>query len=207
MMKLTYTRSPKSATRWHHKEVTMKKLMKLMVVAAIAISPLLMGASASAQQATCEIGFTGPNSDNMCVSTTKYECSVSNENVITVVNETGQTVATGTATSSGNTTGGGATSGTASNENGTNFVVTITNGNPDSEEPGVCTAAVVVPPTTTPEEPVVPTGGGGGAGQVEVLPATSSDATLQTTAWIAGALVLLAGLSVGGVLWYRHNKA
>ncbi len=181
----------------------MKRLMKLMVVAAIAIAPLLAGGPAAAQQATCEVGFTGPNSDNMCVSEMKYACSVENDTDITVKDETGQEVATGTATSGGNTTGGSATTGTATNNNGTNFVVVIDN------ETDVCTASVVVPPTTvTPETPEAPVPtGGGGQGAVEVLPETSSDPALQTAAWAAAALLLAAALSVGGVLWYRHTKA
>lgn len=182
----------------------MKRLMKLMVVAAIAISPLLVGtASVSAQQATCDVGFTGPDSNNMCTSTTSYTCEVTNTNTVTIVNESTQEATSGTVTVTGNTGGGNGTSGTVTNDNGTTFTVVITNANPQEDEPGICTASVVIP-ANVPEEPVVPPNG---QGEVEVLPETSGDTTLQTTALVAGILLLLATLSVGGVLWYRHHKA
>lgn len=189
----------------------MRNLVKLIAVAAIAVLPLLAGSPASAQQATCEIGFTGPNSNNECVSTTTYECEVTNTNTVVIRNENNQEVASGQVSVGGNTTGGTATSGTVTNTNGTTFSVSITNALPESEEPGVCTATVVVPATETPEEPepVVPAGSGaaGGMGQVEVLPETSADQTLATTALIASVALAAAGASVGGVLWYRHHKA
>lgn len=193
----------------------MRNLVKLIAVAAIAVLPLLSGSSAGAQQATCEIGFTGPNSNNQCVSTTTYECEVTNTNTVVIRNESNQEVASGQVSVGGNTTGGTATSGTVTNTNGTTFSVTITNSAPESEEPGICTATVVVPATETPEEPepVVPAGGGGaaagsgGGGQVAVLPATSADQMLATAALIATLTLAAAGASVGGVLWYRHHKA
>jgi len=186
----------------------MKKLMKLMVVAAIALSPFMIGVPASAQQAgfTCEVGFTGPDSQNMCTSTTSYSCEVTNTNTVTITNQTTQEATSGTVTVSGNTTGGSGSSGTVTNDSGTTFSVVITNPSPQSEEPGVCTAALVVP-ASEPPVTVVPTSGGGGEGAVEVLPETSGDTTLQTTGLIAAALLLTAGVSVGGVLWYRHHKA
>lgn len=165
--------------------------------------PLLGGVSVSAQQATCDIGFTGPDSNNMCTSTTTYSCEVTSTNTVTITNQTTQEATSGTVTVTGNTTGGSGASGTVTNTSGTTFTVTITNPNPQAEQPGVCTASVVVP-AEVPEEPVTPPNGQGG---VEVLPETSGDTTLQTTALIAGALALAAALSVGGVLWYRHHKA
>lgn len=184
----------------------MKRLMKLMVVAILGLSLFAVGAPASAQTATCEVGYTGPNSENMCVSTTSYSCSVTNTNEVTIVNQTTQEATSGTVSVSGNTTGGAASSGTVTNSSGTTFTVSITNANPETETEGVCTATVIVPATTTPQPTatVIPVGG---EGAVEVLPATGDDMTLQTVALIAAGLVGLSALSVGALLWYRHAKA
>lgn len=184
----------------------MKRLMKLMVVAIFGISLFAVGPSAGAQSATCETGFTRPNSENMCTSVTTYSCEVTNTNTVTITNETTQEATSGTVTVNGNTTGGGASSGTVTNDNGVTFSVTITNPVPETEEPGACTATVVVPATTspTPTTTVVPASG---EGAVEVLPETSGDMTLQTIALVVGALLTGAVVSIGAVLWYRHAKA
>lgn len=183
----------------------MKKLLKLMAVAVLALAPLMVGAPVAAQRATCEVGFTGPNSENMCTSLTQYTCEVNSENNVTITSSNEQDGASGDVTVSGNTTGGNGVSGTVTNENGTTFNVTITNPAPNSEEPGTCVATVTVP-ATNPPTPVEPTNGGGG-GAVEELPVTSGDTTLSTTALVAGIAALLAALSVGGTLLYRHLKA
>ncbi len=181
----------------------MKKLLrKVFAVAVLTLSPFLIGASASA--ATCEIGYTGPNSQNQCTSTTNYSCTVTNTNTVTISNGNNQVVESGTVTNSGNTTGGNGTSGTVTNSNGTVFSVVITNPDPESETPGVCTATVVVPATPeTPETPVQPTAGGGAA---EVLPETSSDFT-SVLMVAAGSLVVLAVVGVSGVALYRYYKS
>lgn len=182
----------------------MKRLVKLMAMA-LALLPLLVGASASAQQATCDVGFTGPDSQNMCTSTTTYRCTVNNTNTVTITNDNNQTVASGTVTTSGNTTGGTSTSGTVTNSNGTTFSVTITNPVPDTDN-GTCVAKVTVP-ATTPVTPVTPASTGGGGGGAVVLPNTSTGSPLEMVAWVAGATALVAALSVGGVIAYRHFKA
>ena len=177
----------------------MKRIVKLMAVA-FALLPLLVGASVSAQQATCSVGYTGPDSHNMCTSTTRYECTVTNTNDVTITNSNNQTVASGTVTTSGNTTGGTSTSGTVTNTNGSTFNVTITNSNPNTT--GVCTATAVVPATTV--TPVTPSGSGAAA--AKALPYTSADSPLEMVAWIVGFTAVLAALSVGGVVAYRHFR-
>lgn len=191
----------------------MKRLLKVMVVAVLALPLFVVGVPVSAQQAsqaTCEIGYTGPDSNNMCTSTTEYTCEVTNENTVTISSSNNQDGASGQVSVTGNTSGGNGVSGTVTNENGTVYNVTITNSNPDTQEWGVCTATVTVP-ATNPPAPVQPTGGsggagGGGGGEVAALPVTSGDATLAITASIAGVAALLAVLSVGGVVAYRHFK-
>lgn len=182
----------------------MKRLLKLAVVAAFALSAITVGAPASAQQATgtCEIGFTGPNSQNMCTSTTTYTCTVTNTNTVTITNNSNQDAVSGQVVVSGNGSGGGAQSGTVTNNNGTVFSVVITNPDPLSQNNGTCTATVTVP-ATEPPAPVIPTG----TGQVEALPKTSGDTTLQTFMTIVLAALGVAALSIGGVLWYRTQKS
>ena len=183
----------------------MKKLInRVVAVVAIIVAPLLIGASASAQQATCEIGYTGPDSQNMC--TISYTCSVDveNSNNVVIKDQTGQTAASGTVTNSGNTGTGGATSGTVSNDSGTVFNVTITNTTPDA--PKTCTATTSVP-ATQPETPTPTTPTTTSTeGQGMVLPATTAD-PLQVGAFIAAASALVVSLAASGVIWYRQHKS
>lgn len=171
----------------------MKKLLSVLAVAVLTIlTPFAVSAPASAQS-TCGTGFTGPDSNNQCTSTTQYSCTVSNENNVTIVNDTNQVVGTGSAS------GGSATSGSTVNVNGTTYTITIANED-------VCTATVVVPATEQPPAPtltsVQPTQATGAA----VLPATSGDfATLLVV--IASSLAVVAALGVGGVALYRYYKS
>lgn len=185
----------------------MKRLMKLMVVVAVAISPFLTGASASAQSGTCEIGYTGPNSENQCTMT--YKCSVTqtNTNTVTISDQTNQEVASGSVGVTGNTGGGNATSGTVTNTSGTVFNVTITNPTPDTKE---CVATTTVP-ATNPETPKptptpTPTTSGGGQVMGMTLPAASTDNSETIFALVTGAFLLAISLGVSGVLWYRQHK-
>ena len=183
----------------------MKRLVKVAVVATLALSAFAVGAPVSAQQAsteTFEIGYTGPNSENQCVRT--YTCSYnqSNETNIVITDDTQQTVASGNVSVNDNETAGASTSGTVSNDSGTVFNVVITNANPRNETDGFCTATVTVPATQPPVS-VIPAG----SGQVEELPKTSGDTTLQTFMGIVLVSVGAAALSVGAVLWYRNQKS
>lgn len=192
----------------------MKRLLKVMAVG-LALSLVAMGAPVSAQAAdvSCEIGFTGPDSQNMCTSTETYACTVTNENEVTIVDETDQVVASGTATTGGNTTGGSSSSGSVTNENGSTFVVTITNGNPQEEEGDTCVASLVVPATVTPTPTggVTPTvqaasGAGAATGTPAVLAETSGDEAATSLAWTIGVLAVLAIAGITGLSLYRHIR-
>ena len=182
----------------------MKKLLKVLAVAVFALTPFLAGFSASAAS-TCQIGYTGPDSNNQCTSVTKYTCTINNTNTVTITNDNNQVVASGTVSVSGNGQGGSATSGATINNNGTTYSVTITNSNPALETPGTCTATVVIPATETPSTPapVQPTHTGNGATS---LPKTSGDFT-KVLFIVAGSLAALAALGVGGVALYRYYKS
>lgn len=185
----------------------MRKLLKIVAVIALAVTPILVGVPASAQQATgqgtCEIGFTGPDSQNLCTSTTEYRCEVTNTNTINITSTNQQDGVTGGAFVSGNTNGGSSVSGTVTNENGTVFNVTVTNTNPDNENGlGTCVATRTVP-ATIPPAPVEPTGG---EGEVIVLPVTSGESILVTVGTIAAGAIVLALTSIGAVYVYRRFK-
>jgi len=192
----------------------MKKLLKVLAVAIFAFTPFIISSSASAQP-VCQIGYTGPDSQNLCKSETKYKCSVTNVNDVKIVNENDQEVASGTVGNSGNTQGGNATSGSVTNSNGATFAVTITN-------PTTCVAVAVVPATEEPETPVTPTtptpvqptvpgnGGGagtGGGGSVALLPETSGSITSNVLIIVASSLAALSVLGVSGVALYRYYKS
>jgi len=185
----------------------MKKLLKVVAVAVFAFTPFILGSSASAQ-ATCQIGYTGPDSQNLCRSITKYACTVTNTNTVNIRNENNQVVASGEVSNSGNNQGGSSTSGSVTNSNGTTFAVTITN--PGVE--GTCQAVAVVPATepetpvtpSTPSAPVQPTTGGG---QVAALPKTSDNFTQTVLILVAGSLAVIAIIGVGGVALYRYYKS
>jgi hypothetical protein len=141
----------------------MKKLKQTLVSFATIVGSLAIVPMASAAS-TCQNGYTGPDSNNLCTSTTTYMCTVDNNNVATINNENQQVSLSGNASSGGNTTGGGAMSGSATNTNGTTFNVSVTN-------QGVCTATATVPATTTPETPSTPvTPGRGSIAQPVVTP-------------------------------------
>lgn len=199
--------------QYHHhgKEVHMKKLSFLLATLSLAVVSLA-GAGVAHAEATCDIGFTGPDSKNICTSETKFTCEIENNNTIVFKNENGQTAATGNATVSGNGEGGNATSGSATNENGATFTGTITNDN-------ICVAVVTKPANVVPEAPVTP-----GRGQVEaapvaqvtpgrgqavvptVLPDTSGVSPLIVTLVITGiAASVLAGTRLAIATYGRIN--
>jgi len=185
----------------------MKKLLKVVAVALFAFTPLIISSSASAQ-ATCQVGYTGPDSQNLCRSITKYACTVSNTNEVDIRNENNQVVASGGVNNSGNNQGGSSTSGSVTNSNGTTFAVTITN--PGTE--GTCVATAVVPATepetptpVTPSTPVQPTASG--SGQVVALPKTSDNFMQTVLILAAGSLAAVAVIGVGGIALYRYYKS
>lgn len=188
----------------------MKKLSFLLATLSIVGVAGLSGGSAHALTgaATCAIGFTGPDSRNICTSETTYKCNLTNENKIIFLNDNKQVAISGDATTSGNTAGGSSKTGSATNDNNVTYTGTVTNDN-------ICTAVVTTPATVTPAEtqPVTPVatptvpqpaagkGGAGGAGAVApaALPNTATDSPLVTTLAItgsAGALLLITRLAV-----------
>lgn len=123
----------------------------------VSIAVTLLGTVAVSAPAlaafTCEVGFTGPNSQNMCESVTEYQCSVDNENIVIIDSSTNQVAYSGSATVGNNGSGGNASSGSVTNDSGTTFTVTVTNGGGEQQSPATCLASVVVPATEIPEEP------------------------------------------------------
>jgi hypothetical protein len=169
----------------------MKKIKQTIVTLAAVLAPIAMAPLASAA-GTCANGYTGPDSNNLCTSTTTYKCTVENENTVKIDNDNTQVTVSGGATSGGNTSGGGAQTGSATNANGVTFNVTVTNG-----EGATCTATATVPATPTPEVPVTPTPGRGAVAvaapsvvKPKVLANTSGD---SIAANVVGAVVALAG--------------
>lgn len=176
----------------------MKKLSFLLATFGLAVATLTGGGTAFADTVTCDIGFTGPDSKNICTSTTEFTCKVINNNNIEFYNGNDQVAVSGDTTVGGNTTGGGATSGTATNANGTSFNWTVTNGS--GEETGqICSTVVTKPANVTPETPgmgaVTPqavqpaatpvTPGRGQAVTPVALPNTSSISPVAATLMIA----------------------
>ncbi len=181
----------------------MKKLLRVLAVVVLTLIPL--GFSSAASASTCSVGFTGPDSNNLCTSVTQYNCNVTNTNTVTITNDNNQVVASGTVTTSGNGQGGSSTSGSVTNTNGTTFSITITN--PAGDTPGVCSATVVVPATNTPPTPVVqPTQAASTGSGAAALPETSGDVTMMLII-VASSLAAIAALGVGGVALYRYYKS
>ena len=176
----------------------MKRIYQLAVVAAVLLAPLAASTPASAAF-KCEVGFTGPNSENLCISEETFECTVTNTNNVTITNSNNQTAASGTVTVE-NGTGGGALSGTASNNNNATFNVSIDNSN--ETQPCVVTASV--PATETPETPEEPEPGKGETVQPTqtatptALPVTSGDT--------APVIFLVSGLTVLGALVFAYRR-
>lgn len=188
----------------------MKKLLLSVAMAAVGVMSLAAGTSAYAD--TCQVGYTGPDSRNICTSTTTQSCVVTNDNTVDVDGTNVQLSSSGSATSGGNTSGGTAQSGSATNTNGTTINVTVTN-------PGSCTVTRSVPAT-----PSAPSSPGTGAGKqtqltankpvvapkkatANVLPNTSNGSQLPALLGLIGALGL-TGLAVrGGVAVYSRVKS
>lgn len=159
----------------------MRNIKRLLATLAVLGMPLMMSAGASATD--CTISNTGDGSNNQCTNNTTYTCKVSTDNNVTITDNNGQQVASGTATVSGNTNSGGATTGTVTNSNGTTFNVSLTNGG--------CEVASVTPASTTPTKTPV-----SGMGATSAKPAAPKPTVLANTASInpAGIIATIAGL-------------
>ena len=182
----------------------MKRISRILTALVIGVVPLVVSSSTIAQAATCQIGYTGPDSNNMCTSTTTYRCEVNNTNNVTITNTNTQEATSGQVTTSGNTTGGATTSGTVTNSNGTTFNVTITNGSEDN--PSTCVATQTVPATNPPATPVTPPATKTATGAGAALPHTSGDQSGSILAIIVAALGVGAVATTSVALLYRRAK-
>lgn len=190
----------------------MKRLSQILAVGVITLTPFVVSGSAFAAGTlgTCGIGFTGPDSSNICTSVTKYNCTVNSDNLVTVTNQNIQFSVSGNAGSIGNTGSGSASTGSATNANGTTFNATVTG-------PSTCSVVATVPATTTPVSSVkTPPAVGGavqavpapaGKGAVAVLPNTSSDSTLAVVAGLISILGVGAVISRLVVMSYGRIKS
>lgn len=174
----------------------MKKLQQTLMLIALLVAPFAITAT-PVSAATCQVGFTGPDTNNLCVSEDKYTCEIDNNNNIVVTNSNDQKVASGNATTGGNGDGGAAQSGSVTNDNNVTFDFTIKNA-PEGEEESICRIVMASTPVT-PEQPVVEV-------SKEVVPApekkaapvlakTSANSTIAIVASVLG--VALAGALVG----------
>ncbi|MEP7204638.1 MAG: hypothetical protein ABI716_00395 [Candidatus Saccharibacteria bacterium] len=196
----------------------MNKLSQILAVGVMTVTPFLAGSSASAL-GSCAIGYTGPDSNNQCISTTSFECTVTNNTDVTIVNDNTQFTVSGNAGTTGNTTAGSTSTGTATNSNGVTFNATVTNG----ATPSLSTCSVVASvPATNPggggngavAGPViqaVPAPGGNGAlagnGAVALLPDTSSDPVMTYVSSLVGILGIAAVASRLAVMTYGRIKS
>lgn len=178
----------------------MKKLTLTFVGLFTVAVPLAVSTAASATTYTCANGFTGPNSDNQCTSTTEYTCTYQGENTVVIDNDNTQVSVSGNATGEGNGQGGNVQTGSATNTNGTVFDVVVTTG----DEVSTCVVTATVPATpekpapkpVTPPEPAKPA----------VLAKTSSDAVVTYVLGAAIALGLAAVALRAVVLVYGRQK-
>lgn len=175
----------------------MKKLSLILAGGVIALMPLAMGGTVSAA-GTCQVGFTGPDSKNICTSTKKYTCEIDNNNKIEIKNDNNQVVASGDAKVIDNTGGGDATTGLVTNSNDTTFNATVTNND-------TCVVVATVPATITPPAKTpVPAPGKGAAA---VLPNTSGDAMMAYIFGLVGLLGVGAIATRVAVIAYGHMKS
>lgn len=158
-------------------------------VVGVASCLVLFGGVAAAQT----IDTTGPDSTNVIKTSDERECTVRNDNDVTVVNNNPQTAVSGDAEAERNTSGGSVTSGDASNESSAEFEVVISN-------EGACAPVDKPNPVTpvTPTEvtpPVQPVGGGGrGAGEAQVTPVAQVVMPAGGVGAGSGGLASLSGL-------------
>ena len=170
----------------------MKKLQQTLVVGALLAVPMAVSTTASAAS-TCQVGYTGPNSNNQCTSTTTYQCEVVNDNTVNVVNDNTQISVSGDATNGDDTTTGGAQTGSATNSNGTTFTALVENNE--------CSVVATVPATQTPT--TKPSGSGAVKAEVPapakpVAPLLANTAGDNTAGFVAG-LIAVAAASLATV--------
>lgn len=178
----------------------MKRMKRILLVAVVALMPLAVALPAAAL-GTCQVGYTGPDSNNQCISKTSYTCTVQEVNDVTIVNNNDQTSTSGTVTGSSNTQGGNVTSGQVTNSNGTVFNVSITN----NDGTRTCVAVATVP--ATPVTPVTPVQPQTGNGAVAALPHTSGDSFSPILATVLAVLGIGVVVTYLGATIYRRLKS
>jgi len=162
----------------------MKKVLRIVIVTVASMVPLIFSGSAFAAS-TCRVGYTGPDSNNMCTSVTTYACTVVNDTTVDIDNQNTQVTVAGNASAGGNGATGTVSTGSATNSNGTTFNVTVTNQGVTK----TCSVVATVPATTTPTAPaqtVTPPQ----PVAAKTLPNTSNNETLP----ILGGVVALLGI-------------
>ncbi len=173
----------------------MKKLSQVLAVGTVILAPLLASGSAFAV-GTCPTGYTGPDSNNQCVSVTTYDCLIVNNNTVSIINENFQVAVTGDAING--------SSGSATNSNGVTFNATIKNETcsvvatvaPIEPTPVVATPAETVQPVQAPAKAVA-----------TVLPNTSSDPVIGLLSGLIGALGVGGAASVIAAKFYNRIKS
>lgn len=190
----------------------MNKLQQTLV-ALFAIGGSLAMSPGVGAAATCQNGFTGPDSNNLCTSTTTYQCTQTNGNTVTIANDGTQVAVSGNASTGGNGSGGGAQSGSATNTNGVTYNVAVTN-------QGVCTATATVP-ASVPVTPVAPTKKNTpvkekvatpkvAAPKIDTPPVLAHTSGNSMHEYVAGAIALLvvtAGVARVATLLYSYRKS
>ena len=179
----------------------MKKLQQVVLALVVIAAPLAVSPAASAAS-TCQNGYTGPDSNNICTSTTTYACTQTSENTVTIANDGTQIAVSGDASSGGNGAGGGAQTGSATNSNGVTFTVSVTN-------QGLCTATATVPatPTPTPTTPVKESVTPPKTTKPPVLANTSGNTVLGYAIGAIVALGAVAGIARVVTLSYSRLKS
>lgn len=184
----------------------MKKLL-LSVAMMAAGGVALVGGTSAFAASTCQIGYTGPDSRNLCTQTTTQSCVVTDNNQVTIDGTNVQLSSSGGATSGDNTSGGTAQSGSATNSNGTTINVTVTN-------PSMCTVTRSVP--ATPSTPSTTTKTVKSASKpvtapkkatAAALPNTSDGSPLPALVGLIGALGLVGVAAKAGVTIYGRAKS
>lgn len=138
----------------------------------------------AADDLTCTISGTGPDSNNTCLQFVGRKCKVVNNTTVIITNTNDQDAESGDANSSGNTGGGGATSGSAGNTNGSTVDATIDN-------TGACVAATAPTTPTTPTPTEQP--------QVQAAQTTAAPAP-QVVAPVGGVAAGVGSTDTTGVL-------
>jgi len=164
-----------------------------LVSAAVTLFGAIWVSVPAAAQADCEVGPTGPDSQNICESAEDYQCSIQNENLVIINNTTKQEAYSGKASSINNGSGGSASSGSVTNNTGTTFTVSISNGGGSENEPATCVVSAVAPAPApeNPETPKTPEPGRGETGAPVTPSRTVTPQALPVTSGNQTGLVLI----------------